>query len=69
MQQEHLDSMTDIGTGGCMFREGRRHQGEMPGVLGGILTPGTIREQGVAYDVLELVDLYDEGDLPFPALG
>lgn len=63
VDEDHLDGVEEIdGYDGILGHEGG-HDGEMPGVLGGVLATGLVGQERLAEDGLELVDFEDEGEL------
>ena len=63
LRHERID--TTLG----MLGEHYRHQRQVPGVLGVVLASLVAGEQGLAQDVLELVDLDDESKLAGESVG
>jgi len=68
MHDEHAENFGQIHGSGGVFCENHGRQGEMPGMLGGIFLPGTIRQQGAPKDILQLVGLNKKRELLFDTL-
>ena len=60
MDQQHRRHPAQVGAWRRVAAQDLRHQGQVPGVLGGILFPGAVQDAALPQHALELVGLPQE---------